>query len=378
MKALTANPYRIFFSLGTIGLFVGIFVWLITGINNELYFGRMHAHYMMGIFLLSFVIGFLMTAIPRMSGSKTASETEIIIQLIPMLSAAFWGVFENDERYFFLSLIVSILVLFRFCFLRIIKCRHVVPDVFPMVIIGLLSGFSGAILSYLGHTEIGARLFYLNFVLCLCVGIGSKLVPMLLRINQTKSHPKEEFWTVGLLLTGACFIEIYLSEGYGNFLRAAVMTLVFFRYWKAWYFKGQNSSVSWGIRLAAVSMLLGTIGLWLFPDYRLEAIHLLYVSGFGLLTLMIASRVILAHGNHDLQLEFGNWFINIPVGMIVFAAATRVAAAFVDGGYERHLAYAAFIFLSGFGLWCYFFVPKLLGYTGKRKASLDDIACSHK
>lgn len=378
MKSLTLSPYRIFFLLGTIGLFIGLFVWIITGFNNQFYFGRLHAHYMVGIFLMSFIIGFLMTAIPRMSGGRAASETDIILQLLPMLSAAFWGVLEQDESYFFLSLIVAILMLFRFCFSRIVKCPHVVPDVFPMVIIGLLSGLMGAIFSYFNHTEIGSRLFYLNFVLCLCVGIGAKLIPMLLRLCGTKSYGKEEFWAVGLLLTLASFIEIYIHEAGGNFLRAALITLVFFRYWKVHLFTGVNSSLAWGIRIASVSMLFGTLGLWLFPNYRLEAIHLLYVSGFGLLTLMVASRVILAHGNHDLQLEYKNWFIRIPVAMIVLAAATRISAVFIEGGYERHLSYAAFSFLTGCGLWCYFFLPKLLGFTGKRKISLDDIACSSK
>lgn len=376
MKALTSNPYRIFFLLGTIGLFAGLFVWILTGINNQLYFGRLHAHYMVGIFLMSFIIGFLMTAIPRMSGGRTASEKELIIQLLPMLSAAFWGVLEQDESYFFLSLIVAILILFRFCFSRIIKCPHIVPDVFPMVLIGLLSGLAGAMFSYFDMSDIGSRLFYLNFVLCLCVGIGAKLIPMLLRLQCSGFVRKEEFFIIGLLLTASCFIEIYYKESLGNFIRAVLITFVFFRHWKAHIFNGHNSSLSWGIRMAAVSMLFGTIGLWLFPDYRLEAIHLLYVSGFGLLTLMVASRVILAHGNHDLQLEFKNWFIRLPVAMITLAAATRVSAVFIEGGYERHLAYAAFSFLSGCGLWCYFFLPKLLGITGKRKATLDEIACS--
>lgn len=374
MKALVANPYRLFFMLGTFGLFVGLSVWLISGFNEQLYFGRMHAHYMMGIFLLSFVIGFLMTAIPRMSSGRPASGKELMLQFLPMLSAAFWGVLENDESYFFLSLIISLLVLFRFCLIRIIKCPNIFPDVFPMVMIGLLSGLSGAVLSYLGYTDIGGRLFYLNFVLCLCVGIGAKLIPALLRLGVCGSPRKEEFWVIGTLLTAACFVEIYLSGNVGSFSRAALVTLVFFRHWKGHVFRGPNSSVGWGLRIASVSMMLGTIGLWIFPEYHLESVHLLYVSGFGLLTLMVASRVILAHGNHDLQLEFKNWYVKLPVAMIVLAAATRVSAAFVDGGYERHLTYAAFTFLVGLGLWCYFFVPKLIGITGKRKLSLEEIA----
>lgn len=375
MNSLSANPYRIFFFLGVLGLFVGLFVWIITGFNDQLYFGKMHAHYMVGIFLMSFIIGFLMTAIPRMSGGKTASEAEIILQLLPVLSAAFWGIMEVDERYFFLSLIIALLVLFRFSFLRISRCPHVVPDVFPMVMMGLLSGLAGAVLSYLEQVEIGSRLFYLNFVLCLCVGIGTKLIPILMRLDSKATQYKEEFWAIGLLLTAACFIEVYYRESWGNFLRALVMTVVFYRHWHGHSLSRKQSSLAWGIRIATTSMLLGTIGVWLFPDYRLEAIHLIYVSGFGLLTLMVASRVILAHGNHDLQLEFKNWFIKIPVAMILVAAGIRVSAVFLAGGYERNLAFAAFSFLAGCGLWSYFFIPKLLGITGNRNTPLDDIAC---
>ena len=233
-------------------------------------------------------------------------------------------------------------------------------------------------LCYFDQSEIGGRLFYLNFVLLLCVGIGSKLIPMLLRIGYNGYQRTEEFWAIGLLLTGACFLEVYVDIELGNFLRAAIITYVFFRHWKAHLFKGPNSSVGMGVRIATFSMLSGAIGLWLFPEYRLESLHLLYVSGFSLLTLMVASRVILAHGNHDLQLEEKNWFIRIPVAMIALAAATRVSAVFIEGGYERHLAFAAFSFIMGCLLWCYFFLPKLLGITGKRTIPLDDIACSNE
>lgn len=349
-----------FFFLGTLGLFTGLSVWVISGINDDLYFGRMHAHYMIGIFLLSFIIGFLMTAIPRMSMQAPASKKEMLLQLIPMLSAAFWGLFEEQEQYFFLSLIVAILILFRFAGRRILKSPHMIPDVFPMVLISLISGVSGAMLCFMGHTDIGGRLFYLNFVLGLCVGIGARLIPMILQLNCGYNSKRGEFWIIGLLLLGACFIEVYLHESSGNFLRALVIGFVFFRHWKVHKFGGPNSSVAWGMRLSAVSMLAGVFALWLFPVYRLEALHLLYVSGFSVLTLMVASRVILAHGNHDLSLEFKNWFIKVPILLFLLAAATRVSAVFIPGGYERHLAYAAISFLAGCILWAYFFMPKLL------------------
>jgi uncharacterized protein involved in response to NO len=369
MKDIISTPYKVFFFLGTMGLFLGLFVWLITGFNEELYFGRMHAHYMVGIFLLSFIIGFLMTAIPRMTRSNPATERDLLLQFLPMASAAFWGVLEYDEKYFFWSIIASIIILFRFCFVRITRCPRVIPEVFPMVILALLSGLTGAAAHLFEQYEIGSRLFYLNFVLLLCVGVGAKLIPMLLRLDAKEEHRKEEFWIIGVLLTLACFVEVYLSEGWGNFLRAAMISLVFFRYWQGHVFGENNSGLAWGVRIASTSILMGTIGIWIFPAYRLEAIHILYVSGFGLLTLMVASRVILAHGQHNLQMEVKNWFIRIPIALIVLASATRVSAIFVEDGYQRHLAYAAFTFITACGFWSYFFLPKLLGFKGKAGAA---------
>ncbi len=364
MNSLIKNPYRLFFLLGTLGLFAGLAVWVVFGFySNEYYLGKMHAHYMIGIFLLCFVIGFLMTAIPRMSASPGSSAKEFIFQLLPMLAAVIFGLFESMETYFFLSLVAGLLVLFRFCVSRIISCPHMIPDVFPMVIMSLLSGLVGAIFLIFGQPEIGGKLFYLNMILGLCVGVGSKLIPMILRLGCSNSYGAGEMWLIGISLAGSCFIEAYWKESVGSFFRFMILLMVFFRYWRGHRFSGFNSSVAIGVRVSAFSIVMGTFGLWYFSDYRLESLHLLYISGFGLLTLMVASRVILSHGNYDLSLEFRNWFIKIPIALIILAALTRMSAVFVEGGYERHLAYAALTFLVAGTLWAVYFLPKIVFKT---------------
>lgn len=340
---------------------MGLVVWVLFGFySSEYYLGKMHAHYMIGIFLLSFVIGFLMTAIPRMTGSPVSTGKELLLQLLPMLSAAFWGLFETQETLFFSSLALALIVLFIFCFRRIITASHMLPDVFPFVIVSLLSGFWGTLLLIFGFTDIGGRLLYLNMVLGLCVGVGARLIPMILGLGCTKSYGVKEMWAVGLLLIASCFIESFWNESYGSLLRVLLLLVVYFRYWNAHQFSKFNSSVSWGIRAASFSIVMGTLGLWLFPEYRLEGLHLLYISGFGLLTLMVASRVILAHGNFDLSLEFKNRFIQIPILLITIATLTRVSAIFIEGGYERHLGYAALMFIGAGSFWAVYFIPKLL------------------
>jgi len=319
----------------------------------------MHAHYMIGIFLLSFVIGFLMTTIPSMTRSPGTNFKEFIFQLTPMVIAALLGIFDSMETYFFISLGVSLLVLFRFCATRILTSPHMIPDVFPMVILSILSGLAGILFFIFGQNEIGGKLFYLNMILGLCVGVGAKLIPMILRLGCTHRYKAGEMWLVGAALMASCFIEVYGKESIGGLLRFVIMVLVFFRYWHGYRLSGFNSSVAIGVRVAATSIVLGTLGLWCFSEYRLESLHLLYISGFALLTLMVASRIILAHGNYDLTLEFKNWFLKIPIGLILLAAATRISATFIDGGFERHLAYASISFLAGGILWAFYFLPKI-------------------
>lgn len=360
MENILKNPFRLFFPLGLIGLIIGLGVWIHFAFNTEVYWGRTHAHLMIGIFLLNFVVGFLMTAIPRMSSGPGATTREVNLQLFTLLITFYFAFYQEEEKYFFFSVLASLLVLFIFCFKRIFFCKFTIPDVFPMVLTALFSGIVGAIFFINGQQDIGNRLFYVNLILALCVGVGAKLIPMITGNGCSGKYFKAEFWIIGLILTLSCFLESFFNETFGSILRNLVMIVVFFRYWRAHRFSGVNTSVSLGVRIASVSILLGTLGLTLFPDYRLESLHILFISGFSLLTIMVASRVILAHGNHGLNLEIKNWFIRFAIFFIVLAASTRVSAIFLEDSYAYHLAYAAIMFICGMAFWGHYFIPKLI------------------
>src|SRR5690606_17315708 len=121
-----------------------------------------------------------------------------------------------DERPFFLSLIVTLFILFRFAAVRIMKSPYVIPDVFPMVLVGLLSGLVGSILNFFDLSEIGNKFFYLNFILALSVGIGTRLLPMIMNVRCSHSAKPQEFFLIGSILTAACITEVYLNENLGN------------------------------------------------------------------------------------------------------------------------------------------------------------------
>lgn len=361
MKNIISNPYRLFFFIGILGLFLGTGVWIVHGLfDNSFYMGIMHARFMIAIFLLGFVAGFLMTAVPKMSSTSPANKGEVLLQLGTFSLCLISGFFEDYEKLFFSSVILNLLVLFVFCGRRIITCRHMIPDVFPMVIVSLFSGLLGAVFYLLNDSFLGGRLFYLTMILGLCIGVGAKLIPMLLRLGCGTSYRKNELWFVGFFLLASAFIESWYSEQQGNLIRAIVMGIAFFRYWKIHKFVGFNTTVANGIRLSALSIFAGTLGIFFFPDFRLEGLHMIYISGFALLTVLVASRVILANGGFDLSLEFKNWFLRVPVVLILIASFMRVLASFTSQ-YEIFLGLAAFSFLAGMTIWGIFFIPKLGG-----------------
>ena len=66
------DPYRIFFPLGIILGAIGVSIWPLYYYGvTEGYSGRAHAFTQTDGFLYAFIVGFLLTAIPRFTGTRT-------------------------------------------------------------------------------------------------------------------------------------------------------------------------------------------------------------------------------------------------------------------------------------------------------------------
>jgi uncharacterized protein involved in response to NO len=108
------------------------------------------------------------------------------------------------------------------------------------------------------------------------------------------------------------------------------------------------------VRWAVASMVAGCVGAALWPVLRVANLHLVFVSGIGLVTLAVATRVTLGHaGRHDLlggRIVWLRWVI----GLAVLAATTRASADFLPRIMVSHHVYAAWtwLVLSGWWLFC--------------------------
>ncbi len=89
-------------------------------------------------------------------------------------------------------------------------------------------------------------------------------------------------------------------------------------------------------------MIASFVLLALSPINPLSLLHVLFILGYALITFMIATRVVLAHGGHSLQLEIRSPTLIALIFLLAMAALGR------SFGY---LALAAAMWLSAIALW---------------------------
>lgn len=361
MSTNLANPYRPFFFVGTLAALVGVGVWIAHAwIPGVPYPGTIHAHIMTGLFLMSFAMGFLMTALPRMTQTFPTRRYEFVMASLLLGILATVGMMSEDPKNFFFGILLNTGFLLFFAARRVLQRKNNLPEIFPLVLWGLSSAILGALLVLFDVQTLGEKFFYLNFMLCLVMGVGMRLVPALMRLPvQRVKFGSGVFFGVGALITISLVAEELWLFSWGAYLRALTVSFVAVFGWRIFArpFSG-GSALGWGLRISGACVTLGTWALAIYPEFRLEALHTIYITGFSLMTFMVASRVILAHGNHGLQNEVGNFFIKAPVFFLVLAGFTRVAAIFIPESYTQHLGYASAAFVIGVGLWAKYFLPR--------------------
>src|SRR5471032_1649291 len=149
------DPYRIFFPLGILLGVAGVSVWPLYSFGlTATYSGRAHALVQTDGFLYAFIAGFLLTAVPRFTGTDAPSRaTQICLAATLIVSAA-----ASEFRAFaigtatFLAAHVMLLTLVA---RRFAQRRQRPPPTFVLIGLGLMAGAIGAVLSAAVAWELG-------------------------------------------------------------------------------------------------------------------------------------------------------------------------------------------------------------------------------
>lgn len=360
------SPYKLLFTIGTGHLLLGALVWLLHVLGIMPYPAGAHAALMIQGFLLSFAMGFLMTAIPRFLDAPFASKGEVqgavLICALPLISL--WPL--TPAWALPVIGVIQVGFLFVFAARRFFSRNFMPPPSFILIPVGLLSGLVGSVMIFYQNPA-GRPLQLMGLMLAFVLGIGAKLVsallgwqpPIMIELDQRKaSRHWEPFF---ILVAGVYLIGILThalgSTQLGDFLWAICSTAVGVTKWKIFSKPRTEGRLAWCLWISIWSVVLGLWLMALFPGLRVHFEHIIYVTGMALMTLTVACRVILSHGGHGIELEKRSRSLLAMCLLLLLAMATRVTAVFMSPeSYFRHLAYAALILIVGVLVWSFVFI----------------------
>lgn len=375
-----AEPFRAFFPLGVALGWVGIGHWLLyaTGLSQT-YSCLMHGLLQTQSFLMAFALGFLFTAVPRRTGSAPPSETELVAALALLASTAAalvaqaWLLAE-------VGYLATLALLLQFALRRFLGATAArrPPAAFVLIPIGILHGVVGGLLLIFGlglgapayATALGALLIQQGVFLCFTTGVGGLVLPLMSGVAPPAdlgSSPRETRRALAFAGAGAAILLSFFFEVNGwvrgaPLVRAAVVALALVGQgaWRPPVKPGFHRRLAW---LAIWLLPLGLAASAIWPDYRVPALHVTFIGGFGLLTFAVATHVVLSHlGRPELALGRPPAIVATAV-LLLLALLARLGADWTDR-YFDHLGWAAGCWIAGTLVWLAFVGPMLLRPSG--------------
>ncbi|SRR5579883_1170156 len=368
------DPYRLFFPLGILLGLAGVIVWplLYWGVIQG-YWGLSHAYLQADGFLFCFIAGFLLTAVPRFTGT---SVPEISVQWVLAITVIAGAIlmelqaYEAGQTAFF----IAYLILASLAIQRLLRREGALPATFSLVGLGIITGLIASAISAAsafgllggGWPLAGKRMLTEGMTLMLVLGVGGFLGPRLLGLDRPPivqiegTEPSKRLMDRApsyVYLIAALIIFISLLQQYVagiewmSFVRALIASIILGVTVEPWKFPKVRTTLSWCVW---TSNLLLFVSLWmiaLFPKYSVDFLHIMFIGSFTLLILAVGMRVSLSHGGHGLSTEKKNWPLRIALIAGCIAMLARVGAPFSPQSYAAHLMYAALLWLIGLGIW---------------------------
>jgi uncharacterized protein involved in response to NO len=356
------EPYRLFFPLGLAMAAIGAVPWILFHFGAlSVYPTVFHGRVMFHGFLMSFISGFLMTAAPRMSGTEACRPSEASAVLV-LLAAQLFAAGNAKLSGTLFSLHAAFLLFF--IIRRMSHRKQSPPSSFIFVPAGLATAFLGGLLLTFSDAlpaewgQLGRLLAFQAFVLNLIIGLGSRLIPVLSRAPGALSPMQGggSRWSHHLplliLLNLSFVFEVFVEKRTGLGLRALVLTWAAIASLRV--FAPMNPLTALGIALrgATVFLFAPYYLMLFFPGAEIHWLHLTYIGGLGMMTLMVAVRVTLAHGGASFEKEVWSRGLAAAALMFVLAALLRaLTPVWLPAESFKAFALAAALWIAGLLLW---------------------------
>jgi uncharacterized protein involved in response to NO len=376
--AKESRAYRSLFSLGWIFGLLGALVWL----QPDSWPVQVHSEIFVGGFLLSCCAGFLLTAIPTMTQAPSPSSLSIaaigsflLLGVIASLNK------RSDVSYlFYILATLTLIVTLGYCFQR---RRFDPPPLFAFVALGLLSGLAGQFLTLLSVLQIinsswlslGKSLFFEMMILSLVVGIGARIIPVLLGWKAKVMNPEDRMvrspvfvflkrlhWHLVLsafALLATFLVEFLYSPAWGHATRAILVGSLAFGPWKLFMLPKLLNYHRFFLWLSCWFLIAGLIGRAVSAHYQLHWQHVFFIGCFGLMTVMVAFHVFLEHEGWDRNRKSSPILLGAGL-LFVLAIVARLFILIQPAHYILSLRLSAAALAVGLVLWAaaLFPIPK--------------------
>lgn len=373
------EPYVLFFPLGIVLAWAGVAHWLAYALGQTAHYRAIfHSMAQVEGFLLCFAVGFLFTMIPRRTVSAPPAAWEMLVCLVAPVTTVVAGWYE----WWMLSQVgwlAVCIVLVAFVVRRLVSVssQRRPPNSFVWIPVAFLMGLSGALLtgaygifgeSYRWLHELGRGLLLQGVFISLVLGVGGLALPVMTRgvaPADTTDGFADRLARFGHLLAGAFLaasfvVQVTSSVALGLWMRAIVVVVVLLataELWKPPLPQGWNRRSIW---LAAWLLPGGLVLAALFPAHLQAGLHVSFIGGFALLTLAVATHVVLGHSGYRSALVGRPWQV-AAIAVFMLAAMTARAMMEFDYLHRQHwTACAVVLFLAATAVWLEFLVPKMV------------------
>lgn len=371
-----AEPFRVFFPLAVVLGWAGIGHWLLYALGVTLtYSCTAHGIVQTQSFMLAFAVGFLLTAIPRRTASAAPSHVEIATAFALLAITAAAALVEQDLiAHAAYACVFALVLRFAVQRFRAGTRRRRPPAGFVLVPVAVGSGLVGATLLVASSKGVlpgwahrfGRLLVQQGVFLCLAVGVGSLVLPLMSGAPPPAdlgSSPRETRKAIGYAVVGLAILASLALEARG-WLRAAPLARALAvaiglgvggGAWRRPSKPGLHRRFVW---LSVWLMPLGLSLAALWPDYRVPALHVLFIGGFGLMAFGVATHVTLSHLGLERLREGRPAAVAVLGVAVLLAMLARVTADWTDT-YFTHIGWAAGAWLAGKAWWLVFIAAKL-------------------
>lgn len=373
---LNILPYQLFFILGSLIGITGVTLWHLFHTKIIHYYpGMLHANFMINGFMLSFISGFLYTAVPKFTATYNASRINLIISLLFIFLSIIFGLFQFLNTVFILQIIIQILLCY-FVFSRYFKSKAYVGEYFIFINTGVLFGLLGTILEFLYHLfpyglmlNLAKIFLYQGFILPILVGIGTRLFSPITGHMPKFMMPKKDNKSIKsylihrnnilLIMIISFLIQGFFFQRIGLLLLFTSVLIIALKEWHLLEWPKRKNFHSYSIFFGIWFLHLGLLFSAIFLEYQIHLFHFIYIGCYGMITLAISTRVTLGHGGHDVFKGENSKLFSSIVFFVILTLILRICASFF-GNFFLVLNYATYAWFLALIIWIYFVGKKVL------------------